>query len=85
MAGVNPSAGTPAGTQEVPAIGGAQYRSSIGIPATSPNAAGGHVGDAMRAEGVAYDSNCSVGEKLDTGGYPAGTSFPDSTPEEGVN
>ena len=85
MAGVNPNAGMNATTQGVPRIGG--ELAAIDSPsggATTPVAASAHLTDGNRAEGVAYDSN-KVGEMLDTGGYPAGTSFPDSTPGESVN
>lgn len=61
MAGVNPSAGTPVGTSTVPSIGG-----------DAKVVASAHLDD-KRAEGVAYDSNQSIGVKLDTSGYPDGT------------
>jgi hypothetical protein len=44
-----------------------------------------HVGDAMRAEGVNYNTNESIGTDLTTTGYPAGTAMTDSTPADDVN
>jgi hypothetical protein len=83
MAGVNPNDGTEAQTQNVPAMGGAEYRSSIGIPATSVNAASAHLTDQNRAEGVAYPEAFGGGP---TGsGYPAGTAMTDSSPGDDVN
>jgi len=83
MAGADMSGGTFAGTQEVPATGGAEYRSKIGLPTTVTVAASAHLGDDKRAEGVAYPE--TPGIAVTTRAYPAGTSFPDSTPGEGVN
>ena len=67
MAGVTGSGGTPVSTTSVPSIGGnAEVVSSA------------HLNES-RAEGVAYDTNVSVGEKLDTGGFPTGTDFGESS------
>lgn len=77
--------GTEVKTQQTPATGGAEYRSSIGVPPTSPIVETAHVGDAMRAEGVNYNTNESIGTDLTTTGYPAGTAMTDSTPADGVN
>ena len=77
MAGANYNGGTVATTQGVPRIGGElAAKDSPSGGATTPVAASAHLTDGNRAEGVAYDSN-KVGEMLDTGGYPAGTAFPE--------
>lgn len=85
MAGANMNGGTPASTQEVPAIGGAAYRAKEGLPTSVPVAASAHLGSDMRAEGVNYDTNQSVGVKLDTGAYPSGTAMKDRSPGDDVN
>ena len=75
--------GTEVKTQTVPAIGGAEYRSSIGVPSTSENVASAHLTDGNRANGVAYPEAFGGGP---TGsGYPAGTAMSDSTPSDNVN
>jgi len=71
--------------QEVPAIGGADYRASIGVPTTVPVVASEHLGDGMRAEGVNYNTNESIGTDLTTTGYPTGTVMTDSTPTDDIN
>lgn len=70
-------------TQETPAIGGAEYRNSIGISPTSSVVASVHLGDAMRAEGVAYPENPGV--DVTTDAYPQGTVMTDSSPQDDVN
>lgn len=73
MAGVNMAGdeGREIAKQSVPAIGGSQFRSSIGLPADTPVVASAHLTDGPRAEGFAYNENPGV--DLDTGAYPAGT------------
>ncbi len=70
--------------QQVPAIGGAEYRAKESLPTTVPVIASAHLGDAMRSEGVSYPENFGV--DLDTGeAYPEGTRMADSTPADDVN
>lgn len=72
--------GTEVQKQQVPTIGGID-----GIPSSASVVASAHLRDAMRSEGVAYNTNESIGTDLDTGNYPAGTSMNDSTPSDDVN
>lgn len=67
-------------TQQVPTIGGTD-----GAPSTAPVVVSAHLGDAMRAEGVNYNSNESVGMDVTTGAYPTGTAMNDSTPSDDIN
>lgn len=60
------SGGQEAPKKSVPSIGG-----------SAEVAGGGHTDDGSRAQGVAYDTNASVGEKLDTSAYPGGSVFPE--------
>lgn len=77
--------GTEVQMQQVPAIGGSDYRNSIGVPPTATNVQSAHLGDAMRAEGVNYNTDESIGTDLTTTGYPAGTAMTDSTPTDDIN
>lgn len=72
--------GTEVGTQQVPTIGGID-----GVSGTAPVVASAHLGDAMRSEGVNYNTDQSIGVDLDTGAYPAGTQMSDSSPSDDVN
>lgn len=57
---------------------------SIGGPAQIVQSA--HVGDAMRAEGVNYNTDESIGVQVDVNeAYPAGTAMNDSTPSDDIN
>lgn len=69
--------------QGVPAIGGADYRSAHGLPPDVQVVASEHLGDAYRAEGVAY--NEVPGVNVDTAPYPQGTAMTDTTPGESIN
>lgn len=71
--------------QSVAAMGGAEYRSSEGLSPTVEIVQSEHVGDAMRAEGVNYNTDESIGTDLNTAGYPAGTEMTDSTPSDDAN
>lgn len=70
--------------QQTPAIGGAEYRGSIGIPPTAPVVASEHLTNSgNRAEGVMYPEAFGAGPEGN--GYPAGTAMTDNTPGESVN
>lgn len=72
--------------QKVAAIGGAEGRAGLSSDAQEAViVASAHVGDAMRSEGVNYNTDQSIGVSLDTGAYPAGTSMGDSTPGDDIN
>lgn len=76
--------GTEVTLQQTPAIGGAEYRSSIGLPPTAPVVASAHLGGASRSEGVMYSETFGT-TGPDGSGYPAGTAMKDSTPSDDVN
>ena len=70
--------------QQVTAIGGADVRAKMGVPATVPIVQTAHYTDQNRAEGVNYPE--AFGNGGPTGsGYPAGTAMTDSTPNDDVN
>lgn len=69
--------------QEVPAIGGADYRAKEGLPTSAPIVKSEHVGDAMRAEGVNYTE--VPGMDVTTRPFPPGTKMTDSTPSDDIN
>ncbi len=72
--------------QNVPTIGGADYRRSIGMSSEGAQAqtvASAHLTDGNRAEGVNYPE--TPGIAVTTRAYPAGTSMSDSTPGDPVN
>lgn len=73
MAGVNMQGdeGTEMKTEAVPAIGGAEYRASIGLPADVPVVASAHLTDGNRAEGVNYPEVAQM--DVTTRPYPEGT------------
>lgn len=86
MAGTNMTndSGTFVADATVPAIGGAEGRKELSPYAqTVQVVASAHLTDGPRAEGVSYNENPGV--DLDTGAYPAGTKFSDSTPGESIN
>lgn len=85
MAGITTTGdeGKEVSVQAVPAMGGAEYRASIGLPSTSINVASAHLTDGNRAEGVAYPENFGV--DVTTRPYPAGTAMSDSTPNDDIN
>lgn len=70
--------GTEVTTQQVASI-------DPGVSETAPIVTTAHVSDAMRAEGVNYNTNESTGTDLTTAGYPEGTAMSDSTPTDDVN
>lgn len=67
-------------TEQVPTIGGTD-----GAPSSAPVVASAHLGDAMRAEGVNYNSDQSIGVDVTTKAYPSGTAMSDSTPSDDIN
>lgn len=71
MAGVDPNAGTPAATHQVPSIGG---------PATIGT--GGHTDQGGSVP--SYPETPGVGGP-DGSGFPAGTTMKDNTPSDDVN
>lgn len=68
-------------TQQVPTINALPYDKV----SYAPVVASAHLGDAMRSEGVNYNTDQSIGVDLTTSPYPQGTVMEDKTPSDDVN